>query len=135
MAFRHDQEEESHAGRLSPDYTDAEAPHIFDGNEFSEKYLLAPTMTVDFSKVTRIECPVILLEGRHDMTTNADLAYAWFQRLAAPDKRFVWFENSAHEPESEEPGKFLLSLVRYALPYTEGSADDHPASSVPPVRR
>jgi proline iminopeptidase len=116
MAYRHDQEDERRAGRLSPDYNDAEAPHIFDGNEFSEAALLPFTMTIDFSDVTRLACPIILLEGRHDRTTNAELAYAWFQKLAAPAKTFVWFDNSAHEPESEEPGKFLLSLVRYALP-------------------
>lgn len=116
MAYRHDQEDESHAGRLSPDYSDTESPHIFDGNEFSEAALLPFTMTIDFSDVTRLACPIILLEGRHDRTTNAALAYAWFHRLAAPAKTFVWFENSAHEPESEEPGKFLLSLVHYALP-------------------
>jgi pimeloyl-ACP methyl ester carboxylesterase len=120
MAYRHNQEEESHAGRLSPDYSDAEAPHIFDGNDFSEKYLLPAFMTLDFSAMTRLDCPVLLLEGRHDTTTNADLAYAWLQKLSAPGKRFVWFENSAHEPETEEPGKFLLSLVRYARPYAEG---------------
>jgi proline iminopeptidase len=116
MAYRHDQEDEGRAGQLSPDYKDAEAPHIFDGNEFSEAALLPFTMTIDFSDVTRLACPIILLEGRHDRTTNAELAYAWFQKLAAPAKTFVWFDNSAHEPESEEPGKFLLSLVRYALP-------------------
>lgn len=120
MAYRHDQEEESHAGRLSPDYSDAQAPHIFDGNDFSEKYLLSATMSFDFTGVTRVDCPMILLEGRHDETTNSDLAYAWFQKLSAPGKRFVWFENSAHEPESEEPGKFLISLVDYALPYAVG---------------
>ena len=121
MAFRHDQDEESHAGRLSPDYSDAEAPHIFDGNQFSEEALLPFAMTVDFSKVTQIGCPVILLEGRSDRTTNANLAYAWFQKLEAPGKKFVWFENSAHEPESEEPGKFLMSLVRDALPFARRS--------------
>jgi proline iminopeptidase len=36
--------------------------------------------------------------------------------VKAPEKHSVWFENSAHEPESEEPGKFLLSLVHYARP-------------------
>jgi pimeloyl-ACP methyl ester carboxylesterase len=131
MAYRHDQEEESHAGRLSPDYTDAEAQNIFDGNDFSEKYLLPATMAMDFTKVTRLDCPVILLEGRHDTTTNADLAYAWFQKLSAPDKRFVWFENSAHEPESEEPGKFLISLVRYARPFADAMGSPPSASTAP----
>lgn len=66
MAFRHGQEDESHAGRLSPDYSDAEAPHIFDGNRFSEEALLPFAMTVDFRNITRLDGPVILLEGRDD---------------------------------------------------------------------
>jgi proline iminopeptidase len=116
MAFRTSQAEESNATRLSPDYTDAEAPHIFDGNEYSEHYLLADALYMELSQETILRCPVTLLEGRYDRTTNADLAYEWFKRLKAPRKQFVWFEHSAHEPESEEPGKFLLSLVRYARP-------------------
>ena len=116
MSFRHDQDDESHAGRLSPDYDDAEAPHIFDGNAFSERFLLADLLSLDLSSETKLDCPVILLEGRHDRTTNADLAHDWFERVRAPEKHFIWFENSSHEPEFEEPGKFLLSLVRYARP-------------------
>ena len=59
---------------------------------------------------------VVEPEGRHDHTVNSDVAHDWFVRVKAPEKHFVWFEHSAHEPESEEPGKFLLSLVRYARP-------------------
>jgi proline iminopeptidase len=116
MAYRHDQEDESHAGRLSPDYADAEAPRIYDGNGFSERFLLAGLLNLDLSGVTRLGCPLILLEGRHDHTTNADVAHDWFEHVRAPEKHFVWFEDSAHEPEFEEQGKFLLSLVRYARP-------------------
>jgi pimeloyl-ACP methyl ester carboxylesterase len=126
MAYRTSQEEESHAGRLSPDYTDAEAPHIYDGNGFSEKYLLADLLSLDLSQETRLGCPLILLEGRHDRTVNSDVAHEWFEQVTAPEKHFVWFENSAHEPESEEPGKFLLSLVRYARPLAEKAGDVAP---------
>jgi pimeloyl-ACP methyl ester carboxylesterase len=126
MVYRHDQEDESHAGRLSPDYTDAEAPHVFDGNEFSEQYLLADVMTMDLSGWTTFRIPVILLEGRHDRTVNSDVAYEWFNKVKAPEKHFVWFENSAHEPESEEPGKFLVALVRYARPIAVKVGDGAP---------
>lgn len=126
MAYRTDQEDESHAGRLSPDYTDAEQPHIYDGNEFSERYLLAGVVNVDMSKVTELKCPLILLEGRSDRVVNSDVAHDWFVRLKAPEKHFVWFEHSAHEPETEEPGKFLLSLVRYARPIAARAGDVAP---------
>ena len=69
---------------------------------------------------------MILLEGRHDRTVNSDVAHDWFTRVTAPQKTFVWFEHSAHEPESEEPGKFLLSLVRYARPIAQKAGDAAP---------
>lgn len=39
--------------------------------------------------------------------------------MEAPEKHLVWFEHSAHIPMTEEPGKFLLSLVRFARPIAE----------------
>jgi proline iminopeptidase len=137
MAYRTSQEDESHAGRLSPDYSDAEASHIFDGNEFSERYLLADILNMDLSHETDLKVPLILLEGRHDRTVNSEVAYAWFKRVKAPEKHFVWFEHSAHEPEFEEPGKFLLSLVRYARPIAEKAGDvaDSEGMDAPETRR
>jgi len=38
----------------------------------------------------------------------------------------VWFEHSAHTPITEEPGKFLLSLVRCARPIAEKAGDVAP---------
>jgi proline iminopeptidase len=126
MAYRTSQEDESRAGRLSPDYTDAQAPHIFDGNDFSERFLLADLLSMDLSRETDLKCPLILLEGRWDRTVNSDVAHDWFDHVTAPEKHFVWFEHSAHEPEFEEPGKFLLSLVAYARPLAVKGGDAAP---------
>jgi pimeloyl-ACP methyl ester carboxylesterase len=117
MAYRHDQVDESRAARLSPDYTDGEAPHVYDGNAFSEDKLLPFVLSLDLSKVRDFRCPILLFEGRHDRTVNSDLAFEWLKTVKAPAKRFVWFENSAHEPMTEEPGRFLVALVRYARPF------------------
>jgi len=57
---------------------------------------------------------------------NSQLAADWFARVSAPGKHFVWFEHSAHEPMNEEPGKFLVSLVRYARPFAEKAGDVAP---------
>ena len=53
---------------------------------------------------------------RHDFNVNSEVAAKWFARVKAPSKQLVWFENSALLPMTEEPGKFLISLVRYARP-------------------
>lgn len=47
---------------------------------------------------------------------SSSLAAAWFEKVRAPSKKLVWFENSAHEVVVEEPGKTLISLVMYVRP-------------------
>lgn len=114
------------AARLSPDYTDEEAPHIYDGNGFSEKYLFEPLVSLDLSPYTTFACPVYLLEGRHDRTVNSEVAYEWFQKVKAPQKGFIWFENSAHEVMTEEPGRFLVTMVEQLRPIAEKAGDVAP---------
>ena len=53
-------------------------------------------------------------------------AAEWFATVKAPAKQFVWFENSAHLPMTEEPGKFLISLLRHARPIAEKASDVAP---------
>jgi len=50
---------------------------------------------------------------------NSEVAATWFDTVKAPEKHLIWFERSAHMPMTEEPGKFLLSLVRCARPIAE----------------
>lgn len=127
MAYRDENDAESDLAKLSPDYTAEERAHIWDGNDFSEQRLLADVLSLDLSTIGHLDCPLILLEGRHDMNVNADVAAAWFATVKAPAKRFVWFEHSAHLPMAEEPGKFLVSLVRTARPIAERAGDVPPA--------
>jgi proline iminopeptidase len=74
-------------------------------------------VTLDLTKANKLAVPLILFLGRHDRNVNAEVAAVWFD--AAPAKQLVWFEHSAHIPMTEDPGKFLLSLVRYARPIAE----------------
>ena len=83
-------------------------------------------LSVDFSHVTKLDCPLIVLAGRHDRTVNSEVAKEWFDRVRAPQKQFVWFENSAHEVMAEEPGKLLVTLVRHARPIAERAGDAAP---------
>jgi pimeloyl-ACP methyl ester carboxylesterase len=76
----------------------------------------------------KLDCPLIILAGRHDMNVNSQLAAEWFAKVKAPSKQFVWFENWAHLPMTEEPGKFLVALVRYARPIAERAGDIAPGA-------
>ena len=125
MAFRRGNEADSDLGELSPDYSGAELSHVWDGNKFTEKYLLADMLAHDWT-VPKLDCPVIFFAGRHDYIANSQVAAEWFARLQAPAKQFVWFENSGHMPMTEEPGKFLMSLMQYARPIAERNGDAPP---------
>jgi proline iminopeptidase len=99
------------AWELSPDYSDAELDAIGAGSKASLTQLLPQLTDVNFSNVTKLQCPIFLFVGRHDLSVSQRLAAEWFQRLQAPRKKLVWFENSAHMPMLEEPGRFFLHLV------------------------
>jgi proline iminopeptidase len=126
MAYRHDNVADSDLVKLSPDYTREELRHIYDGNEFAERFLLADLVDGDWSVTRTLGCPLFLFEGRHDYNANSEVAWEWFQKVQAPAKRFVWFENSGHMPMTEEPGKFLVSLVGFVRPIAEKVGDAAP---------
>jgi pimeloyl-ACP methyl ester carboxylesterase len=62
--------------------------------------------------VVSVEVPVHFFLGRHDFNTPSVLAAEYWETLAAPCKRLVWFEDSAHFPFLEEPERFRKEMVR-----------------------
>ena len=110
------------AEKISPDYSETDFKAIDAGSAFSLPKLLPEMAAIDFTKLTRLGCPVLIFAGRHDYTTPSEPVQRWFDRLAAPSKRWVWFENSAHMIWAEEPGRVLLNLVQFALPFAAASA-------------
>jgi proline iminopeptidase len=101
---------------ISPDYTDADLKAIDHGAVMSVTALLPELMAVDFTHTTDFKCPIVIFDGRHDITTNADVAAAWFKTVHAPVKKLVWFEDSAHMMQIEQPGAVLLHLVQDVRP-------------------
>jgi proline iminopeptidase len=126
MAYRRDNSAESALARLSPDYSEQEIRRIWEGNEFATPYLLPELVALDLTTNRKLAVPLILFEGRHDWNVNSEVAAAWFDTVEAPEKHLVWFEHSAHMPMTEEPGKFFLSLVRFARPIAEKAGDIAP---------
>jgi proline iminopeptidase len=61
--------------------------------------------------VRRAGVPVAFLLGRHDRHLDSRIAAAYFDRLRAPSKHLVWFEESAHNPPFEEPERFEREVV------------------------
>ena len=62
------------------------------------------------SAIKSLDVPVVITQGRHDYNTPSAIAKEWFDALSAPAKKWVWFENSAHSPDVEEPEKWSAVL-------------------------
>jgi proline iminopeptidase len=106
----------SDLAELSPDYSLADIAAIDKGSALSLPRLLPDLLNFDFTDVTRYGCPIFMFEGRYDLTTPSEVTAEWFKRVQAPKKGFVWFENSAHMIEVEEPGRVLVHLVEDVRP-------------------
>jgi proline iminopeptidase len=111
---------------LSPDYTTAELDAIGAGSKVSLTQLLPEFMAVNFDNVTSFRCPVFLFSGRHDLSVSHVLSAEWYRKLHAPEKQQIWFENSAHLPMLEEPGRFFFHLVNDVRPIAVRAGDAAP---------
>jgi proline iminopeptidase len=115
---------------LSPDYTQAEVDAISKGSLFSAMQLLPQLAAFNLDHVTSFRCPIFIFTGRHDLSVSHELAAQWYAKLHAPQKELVWFENSAHLPMLEEPGRFLLHLVTDVRPIAVRAGDAAPDGEV-----
>ena len=101
---------------LSPEYSAEDVRAIGEGNVFTLWRVLPEFLEVDFSGVESFPIPVVMFMGRHDYTTPSAPTADWIAEVDAPCKAGVWFEHSAHMIPWEEPGKTLVSLLRYVRP-------------------
>jgi proline iminopeptidase len=105
-----------HVPRLSPLYTAADRKAWDEGSQFTIATLFPQLAGITFKDVGRLSVPIFLFMGRHDYTTPWPIAQRWLDRLQAPRKAMVWFENSAHLPMIEEQRHTLKALLEEARP-------------------
>jgi pimeloyl-ACP methyl ester carboxylesterase len=68
---------------------------------------------VDFrTQVRRLEVPVYLVAGAHELSARADPAREWFDLLDAPAKEWIGFEQSGHTPQFEQFPRFREEMRR-----------------------
>lgn len=73
------------------------------GLNYSPNQPLGNTNPDFINTAKSLDVPVYLLLGHHDYNCPFTLAEQWYDALQAPDKKLIWFENSAHSPQWEEP--------------------------------
>ncbi len=104
---------------FSREYTLRDRINVFRGIFQSVQALFPELYQLDlFATVPEVQVPVYFCLGRHDYEVPAVLSARYFEALRAPRKELVWFEDSAHLPNTEEREKFnrfLIEAVRPAL--------------------
>jgi pimeloyl-ACP methyl ester carboxylesterase len=82
--------------------------------------LLYPQLQgLDFrTSVPRLDVPVYFMQGRHELTARSRFADEWIADLQAPIKRVYVFENSGHNADAEEPGRFNDLMINTVLAET-----------------
>ena len=63
---------------------------------------------------TKFEMPFYIFDGRLDQNTPSSLVEGWYEKIEAPDKCLVWFENAGHNPMNDE-GRRFKTLLREKL--------------------
>jgi pimeloyl-ACP methyl ester carboxylesterase len=66
--------------------------------------------------VPALRIPVFYLLGRNDHFVPPDTSVAYYNALAAPSKKLLWFESSGHEPFVDEPDKFNAAIRELVRP-------------------
>jgi len=99
------------------EYTPADWVKFLLSNILVAKEMWDELMKINFfEQAPRIEIPVYFLVGRHDYNTPFELVEQYYEMLDAPmGKRLIWFENSAHSPNLEEPEKFADVMINKVL--------------------
>jgi pimeloyl-ACP methyl ester carboxylesterase len=106
------------------EYTLAEKVNLWRGKFFSHAILWNEMIATDLTQqVTELTIPVYFFHGAYDYTCSYALARSYFEQLAAPIKGFYTFENSAHSPIFEEPGKVRELLRADVLAGVNSHAD------------
>jgi pimeloyl-ACP methyl ester carboxylesterase len=99
----------------SREYKLSDIPKTINGMEFCQNALLPELNTLNlFDKVGKVSMPVHFIQGKKDGLAPFQIAVDYFNYLQAPAKSFTSFEESAHMPHYEEPGKFA-GIIREKL--------------------
>jgi len=88
--------------------------------ERSFDLLLPDLAAVDMNiAVPKVDVPIYFAVGRYDHMAPFEVSQKYFSTLTAPNKEWIWFENSAHFPQWEEMEKFHDLLTERVLAATQ----------------
>ena len=96
---------------LSGEYSIGDLIGFIKGYKFVLKAMWEEVAGVDLAGACpSFEMPYFIFDGRLDFNTPASLVEEYFNKIEAPRKELIWFENSGHNPLGDEPERFKTLL-------------------------
>ena len=106
-------------GAMAPEYSLMDKVNLVRGLLDTSAVLYPQIQELDFRRdVPRLEVPIYVVAGRYEMPGRAALVPEWLERLEAPLKQLVTFEQSAHAPHAQEAARFRELMTGTVLPET-----------------
>ena len=101
------------SGMKAPEYRLKDAINVGKGSSFSSSHMKLNVLSGSINdEITKYEVPVFFFVGRYDYTTPHELITEYYQKIEAPKKEIIYFDNSAHFPFFEEPESFCEELIK-----------------------
>ena len=115
-----------------PESSILDLPNLVRGFGFTLDAMWAEVSTLNLlTLVPALKMPVVIVVGRRDHWVPPDTSVAFFDALAAPSKKLVWFEHSGHEAFVDEPEKFNSMMVELVRPLASLPATGSTPARVP----
>jgi pimeloyl-ACP methyl ester carboxylesterase len=102
-------------------YDDYKEYDWMDAYNYTSSRLGGRQFFTDLSGITALNLPVYFMAGRHDWNLPGSVAEKYLDALDAPQKAFIWFENSGHEPPEEEPEAFNRLIIEIVKEQSTGN--------------
>lgn len=108
------------SGMQAPEYTLPEVTSVAGGSSFSSSHMTYNVLSGSiYNEIQAYDVPVYFMIGKFDFTTPHPLVTEYFKLISAPNKKIIYFEESAHFPFFEEPEKFSKELTGLFITKTE----------------
>ena len=106
-------------GVLGSEYTLPEKVNVLRGLIDTFSVMYPRWQAIDFRRsVKKLQVPVYIFTGKHELAARRDLALAWFKQLDAPIKKLYDYPDAGHATAFEHFQDLHRTLVKTVLPLT-----------------
>jgi len=103
----------------SPYYSKTDKNNLMKAMIQTQNIMWDELMQVNFfEEVPEVQIPVYFFTGRYDYQTPFEILERYFKVLKAPYKKIIWFEDSGHAPNLDEPEVYQDKLINIVLDNT-----------------